>query len=73
MISVVIITHNRESDILERAVKSVFAQTYKNIEVIIVNDSDKSFSGYQNVIEVIKDYERCARTVGCWRKSSSSS
>lgn len=56
MISVVIITHNRESDILERAVKSVFAQTYKNIEVIIVNDSDKSFSGYQNVIEMIKDY-----------------
>lgn len=56
MISVVIITHNRESDILERAVKSVFAQTYKNIEVIIVNDSDKSFLGYQNVIEMIKDY-----------------
>lgn len=56
MISVIVITHNRESVILERAIKSVFDQTYKNIEVIVVNDSDKSFLGYKNVVEVVERF-----------------
>lgn len=37
LVSVVIPTHNR-ADLLERAVKSACAQTYKSIEVVVVSD-----------------------------------
>ena len=44
MISVVIPTHNRYNHLL-KAVESVKNQTYKNIEIIVVDDgsTDKSY------------------------------
>lgn len=44
MISVVLITHNREWKVVKRAIDSVLSQTYKDIELIIVNDSENNFS-----------------------------
>ena len=37
LVSAIITTHNRV-DLLKRAVKSVYAQTYKDIELIVVDD-----------------------------------
>ena len=39
LVSVIITTHERPCNILERAVKSVVNQTYSNIEIIVVNDA----------------------------------
>lgn len=53
MISVVIITHNRECEILERALSSVIHQSYQDIEIIVVNDSDRSFYDFQHIREMM--------------------
>ncbi|HDS5361366.1 TPA: glycosyltransferase, partial [Enterobacter roggenkampii] len=37
LISVIITTHNREA-LLERAIRSVIAQTYPAVELVIVDD-----------------------------------
>lgn len=39
LVSVVITTYKRPIDILERAVKSVLAQTYSNLELFVINDA----------------------------------
>ena len=38
LVSAIITTHNRK-DLLKRAIDSVFAQTYPNIELIVVDDA----------------------------------
>lgn len=40
LVSIIITTHNREN-LLPRAVESVLAQTYKNIEIIVVDDGSR--------------------------------
>lgn len=52
MISVIIPTFNREKTI-ERSVRSVLGQTYKNIEVIVVDDC--SIDNTENVVNSIDD------------------
>ena len=49
LVSAVITTFRRPKDIVLRAVNSVIAQTYKNIEIIVVDDSGKD---YENLSEV---------------------
>ena len=56
-VSVIITTCNREPEYLKKAIDSVFAQTYKNIEIIVVNDAP----GYVKQLEIeelINSYKR---------------
>lgn len=55
LISVVIPIYNREST-LQKCVDSVLAQTYKNIEVILVNDGSTDRSG-----DICRRYEQIDR------------
>lgn len=58
LVSTVIITYKRPLDVLARAIRSVLAQTYENIELTVVNDSpedvllEKSIHDY---IETLND------------------
>lgn len=73
-VSVIITTHNRVT-LLKRAVNSVLAQSYKNIELIIVNDAStdetndylKSLTNEFDVVNIFIDKSRggnYARNVG---------
>lgn len=52
LVSAIITTHNRQPDMLMRAVSSVLAQSYNNMELIVVDDSD---SGYKHRNEIRKE------------------
>ena len=58
LVSVIITTYKRPVNMVYRAVKSVLDQTYKKIEVIVVDDSPQSFEGREavkNKIEGVGD------------------
>jgi len=52
LVSAIITTHNR-AELIGRALESVIAQTYSNIEIVVVNDGSTD-----NTEEVIKSYGR---------------
>lgn len=58
MISVIITTYKREPAILNRAIESILRQTYKDIEIIVVDDSPDNYILRQNVKEVVLDHIR---------------
>ncbi|AZV47321.1 hypothetical protein C3L23_08560 [Nautilia sp. PV-1] len=51
LVSVIIVTHNR-SQLLKKAINSVIKQTYKNIELIVVDDCSDD-----NTYEVVKSFD----------------
>ncbi len=57
LVSAVISTHKRQTDIVERALKSVLAQSYKPIEVIVVDDSPEDYEHRQNVRTMVESYQ----------------
>lgn len=52
LVSAIITTHNR-ADLLPRALKSVIAQTYSPLEIIVVDDASTD-----NTEEVIRDFQK---------------
>lgn len=57
LVSGIISTHNRNADIVERALKSILAQTHTNIEVIVVDDSSPDFEDRSNVKSMVESYK----------------
>ncbi len=56
LVSAVITTHKREPKVVERALKSILAQTYENIEVFVVDDSPSDYELRTKVEEMVKSY-----------------
>lgn len=54
----VIITTYKRSDLIERAIKSVLNQTYKNIEIIVVDDNAKIPEERKKTAEIVKKYKK---------------
>ena len=54
-ISVIIPTYKRH-DLLERAIKSVLNQTYKNLEIIVVDDNKKDSIERKETEKIMKKY-----------------
>ena len=56
LVSIIIPTYKRP-DTLDRAINSVLNQTYKNIEVIVVDDNNPDTEGRRLTIEKMKEFE----------------
>lgn len=56
LVSVVITTHKREPEMVERALKSVLSQTYKNMEVFVVDDSPADYPLRKAVEAMVTSY-----------------
>ena len=57
LVSIVVPTYKRDTEILKRAVMSLLAQTYENIEIVIVDDNEKG-NEYQKANEkLINSFE----------------
>ncbi len=60
LVSVVIPTHKREVECLKKAIDSVLNQTYKNIEIIVVDDSPSTYEKRPEVKAYVEglDYDK---------------
>lgn len=56
MVSVIIPSYGR-SQYLERAINSALNQTYKNIEIIVVNDNEAGSEGYNSFLSVATEFK----------------
>ena len=56
-VSVIITTYKREVNIVERAIKSVANQNYKNVELIVVNDNPEDKKLSRKIERILKNYK----------------
>jgi glycosyltransferase involved in cell wall biosynthesis len=56
LVSAVITSHKRKPEIVERAIKSVLAQTHKNIELFVVDDSPFDYEYRNDVKQMVEKY-----------------
>ena len=55
-VTAVITTHKREPAVVERALKSILAQTHTNMQVIVVDDSPAEFPQREAVAQMVQSY-----------------
>ena len=56
LVSIIITTHKRTPDILKRAIDSVYAQTYRNFEIFVVDDAPE-FNEHKDIVNLVKSYD----------------
>lgn len=56
LVTAAITTHNREPSMVERALKSILNQTHKELEVIVVDDSNNDFAERDAVRAMAESY-----------------
>lgn len=76
LISVIITTYKREMPVLKRAIDSIINQSYKNIEILIINDFypykeqiDKLINSYNNIIYTIKIFHNIHNKGACYSRN----
>lgn len=57
LISVIVTTYKRKPEMLNRAIRSVLAQTYKDFELIVVDDSPADFAYRNDVNQLIESLD----------------
>lgn len=57
LISCIVTTYKRPVRILKRAIDSIVSQTYKNIELIVVNDAPEEMTLSNEISNLIKSYD----------------
>lgn len=63
MVSAIITTYKRNSNIVLRAIDSILAQTYKDIEIIVVDDSPQEYSGREGVKEAVLNRQKTSKDI----------
>lgn len=58
LVSVIITTYKREPQMLLKAVKSVINQTYRETEIIVVDDSPSDYKYREDVRKMVKDVDK---------------
>lgn len=64
-VSVVIPTYKREVKYLLRAITSIKNQTYRNIEIVIVDDNPPDSEYRKNIMEFMKQYNNDSNVIYC--------